>query len=73
MLSTVKCCFEKPIEFFPTTSQNNFTQDPKNLKKHIFFKKKPLLIEMFLWTRRMQVWHTAENFSTEGQNVSLNV
>ena len=72
MLSTIKCSFDKPIEFFPTTSQNNFTQYPQNLKRHIFLKK-PLLIEMFLWTRRMQVWHTAENFSTKGQNVSLNV
>ena len=57
MLSTIKCSSDKPIEFFPTTSQNNFTQDLQNLKRHIFFKKN-------LYSRKCFYGHAECRFDT---------
>ena len=57
----VKWSFDGTAEIFPTKGPKIFAQGPKKLGKHRFLKKM-FFRKLFLWTSRIEFWHTLRNF-----------
>ena len=49
-------------EIFPSKGIKSFARDPKKMRILEFSRNKLVFLIIILWTRRIEVWHTAESF-----------